>query len=49
VKQLDDNRAFALTKEAIDKFNEPIDDEDISEDSDPKDKSEEDYADDNFD
>ena len=44
---LDDNRAFGFTKEALDKFKAPIDDEEISEDSDAI-KSEEDYEDENF-
>ena len=46
VKVLDDNRAFGFTKEALEKFKAPIDDEEISEDSDAK--SEEDYEDENF-
>jgi hypothetical protein len=49
VKELDNNRAFGFTKEALDKFKAPIDDEEISE-SEDKDKSEEDdYENENFD
>ena len=47
VKKLDDNRAFGFTKEALEKFKAPIDDEEISEDSDAA-KSDEDYEDENF-
>ena len=47
-KELGDNRTFGITKEVMEKFNEPIDDEDISEDSDEKDKSDEDYEDEAF-
>ena len=48
VKELDDNRAFGFTKEALEHFKAPVDDEVISE-SEDKDKSEEDYEDDEFD
>jgi hypothetical protein len=47
VKELDDNKAFRFTKEALEKFKAPIDDEEIS-DSEDKDKSEENYEDENF-
>ena len=42
---MDNARAFGFTKEALDKFKAPIDDEEISEDSDAK-KSESDYEED---
>ena len=49
--QLDDNKAFGFTEADIEKYKAPIDDEDISEDSDAMDNKSDDenYEDENFD
>jgi hypothetical protein len=47
-KVLNDTHAFGFTKEALEMFKAPLDDEDLSEDSDLKDRSE-DYEDEHFD
>lgn len=51
VKELDDNKAFGFTEADIEKYKAPIDDEDISEDSDAMDNKSDDenYEDENFD